>query len=214
MEFGSFNYAPRNTLLHGKMVERHLYDMIPNAWKKLGKSVLPLPIPKPVSASVKARRQSVPARYITASTASAPMITASRVMTRRMSIIFDMNQSNDKNSEQIVSSSIGPNSRQSIQAELPATREYLPGEKMTSSQLDQKNASPFKVPTVPRARKTFPNRPSRISKPFNSKAKTHHSADMIALHNAIIEKNHQKITECIRMSLKDSLFDFLSKKSV
>lgn len=37
---------------------------------------------------------------------------------------------------------------------------------------------------------------------------------MIPMYNAIIEKNHQKITECIRMSLKDSLFDFLSKKSV
>lgn len=45
-KYGTFNYAEPITVLNGNFLERHLYDMIPNAWKELGRSDIPPPIPK------------------------------------------------------------------------------------------------------------------------------------------------------------------------
>lgn len=56
--------AEPNTLLISDMLERHLFDTIPNAWKALGKSVVPPPISKPVAAKKIdiSRRHSVASR--------------------------------------------------------------------------------------------------------------------------------------------------------
>ncbi|XP_055312561.1 MYND-type zinc finger-containing chromatin reader ZMYND8-like [Sitodiplosis mosellana] len=86
-KYGSFNYADAITVLHGNFLERHLYEMIPNAWKELGHSVVPPPIPKskPASATC-ARRMSLPVKQ-TKRNSPVPqeVYTTGCVMTRRMS---------------------------------------------------------------------------------------------------------------------------------
>lgn len=71
------------------MLERHLYDMIPNAWHQLGKKEIPPPIQKPMPASaIRSRRMSVPARMIARETPK-QIVTTGRIMTRRLSMILD-----------------------------------------------------------------------------------------------------------------------------
>lgn len=71
-------------------LERHLFDMIPNAWKQLGKDVVPPSIQKPGSATL-ARRQSVPARRMSTSTSTITSKTSTgRITTRRMSMMDDL----------------------------------------------------------------------------------------------------------------------------
>lgn len=57
MKFGSFHFADSNTPLHVDMLERHLYDMIPNAWKLLGNTMAPPPIPKQAPSKVTPARR-------------------------------------------------------------------------------------------------------------------------------------------------------------
>lgn len=92
------------------MLERHLYDMMPNAWNQLGKSEIPKPIPKPSPASAtKARRQSVPVRKIT----SLIIPASGGIMTRRMSMLFE--PTNSKEEIVSVAKTIKIGRRQSIQ---------------------------------------------------------------------------------------------------
>lgn len=171
MKYRYFNYAAPKTLLHVDMLERHLYDMIPNAWKELGKNVIPKPIPKPVPASATmARRQSVPVRKITAPIM--PVSISGRIMTRRMSMLFEPTTSQD-----IVSAAknIGTGRRQSIQQDemrvgnttikkvtpIPKAMNLNQTKGTTKSSTkdlgkttsNQANDSPFKVPEIPSPRK-------------------------------------------------------------
>lgn len=57
MKFGSFHFADSNTPVQVDMLERHLYDMIPNAWKLLGNTMAPPPIPKQAPSKVTAARR-------------------------------------------------------------------------------------------------------------------------------------------------------------
>lgn len=60
MKFGAFNYSELNTALNVTMLERHLYDQIPGAWKKLGHMDIPAPIPKPIPRCKRSNRKSLP----------------------------------------------------------------------------------------------------------------------------------------------------------
>ncbi|XP_055301655.1 MYND-type zinc finger-containing chromatin reader ZMYND8-like isoform X2 [Sitodiplosis mosellana] len=88
-KYGSFYYADPITVLHCNQLERHLYDTIPNAWKELGRSVVPPSIVKPVPASAtSARRMSMPVHRNKRSFAPPPFVPG-RIMTRRMSSILN-----------------------------------------------------------------------------------------------------------------------------
>lgn len=89
-EYGSFNFAEPNTKLNVQMYERHLFEMIPCAWKKLGKTCVPLSLSKPIPA----RRKSVPAHKIAESQFPPPISGSGRIITRRASTINDNKQSN------------------------------------------------------------------------------------------------------------------------
>lgn len=87
--YGSFNYANTITPLHCNHLERHLYETIPNAWKKLGHSVVPESIPKPMAATATvARRMSMPVQRTEIKT-TPKVYTPGHIMTRRMSAILD-----------------------------------------------------------------------------------------------------------------------------
>lgn len=94
MKFGSFNFAEPFTVLHGNCLDRHLYDMLPNAWKH---PEIPAPIPKTAPAA-SARRKTVITRRKTI-TSIEPKLVASNsggVRTRCTSMVidddFDMNR--------------------------------------------------------------------------------------------------------------------------
>lgn len=79
------------------MLERHLYDTIPDAWKMLGKTCIPPPIPKPMPAPVAAtRRKSVlpPSEPIEHSPAA--ILASGRVITRRLSMIIEKTVESDE----------------------------------------------------------------------------------------------------------------------
>lgn len=44
-EYDTFCYAEPNTMLNPKMLDRYLYDMLPNAWTKLNRTTIPPPLP-------------------------------------------------------------------------------------------------------------------------------------------------------------------------
>lgn len=93
-KYDLFIFAPPNTALRGNFIERHLFDVIPNAWKELGRSESPPPIPKPVAASAtSARRISLPVQQIKQVVSTQP--TLGRIMTRRMSAMVDPITVND-----------------------------------------------------------------------------------------------------------------------
>lgn len=79
------------------MLDRHLYDTIPGAWKMLGHSVVPPPIPKPLSAlAISARRMSLPAQRTKRIFPTPPpqrpppqVFDIGRIMTRRLSAFID-----------------------------------------------------------------------------------------------------------------------------
>lgn len=77
-------------MLNEKMLERHLFEMLPNAWKKLHKTVVPPPIPKPVPAY----QESVPAQEITASDFPPPISGSGRIIKRRVSMFVGNNHAN------------------------------------------------------------------------------------------------------------------------
>lgn len=78
------------------MLERHLYETIPDAWKMLGKQCIPPPIPKPMPAPVATRRKSVlpPSGPIEHSPAA--ILASGRVITRRLSMIIEKTVESDE----------------------------------------------------------------------------------------------------------------------
>lgn len=72
------------------MFERHLFEMIPVAWKNLGKMTEPAKLPKPTTA----RRRSVPTHEITTSEFPPPISGSGRIILRRSSAFHDERQSN------------------------------------------------------------------------------------------------------------------------
>lgn len=83
-KYGPFTYAEPKTPLNVTMLDRHLFDMIPIAWKRDGNVVLPppVPIPKPIPA----RRTSVPARKIKTYDFIPPISGSGRIITQRVSL--------------------------------------------------------------------------------------------------------------------------------
>lgn len=92
-EYGSFSYAQPNVPLNGKMLDRHLFDMVPNAWKKIGKSTIPLSIPKPISA----RRQSMPACVSKPFSVISSISGSGRIIKRRDTLCNKSEQTQDNN---------------------------------------------------------------------------------------------------------------------
>lgn len=90
------------------MMDRHLYDTMPNAWKELGNAVIPLPIPKPYAAGAAtlSRRHSIASQSSMATNAGP--ISARRVDTR----VTGPNPNNAEQSKRVI------NRRQSIQVDI------------------------------------------------------------------------------------------------
>lgn len=88
MKFGSFHFADSNVLLNVNMLERHLYDVIPNAWKLLERSTIPPEIPKSASATNGRRKTTATTtRKSLPSKVAAPMVGGP--FTRRTSMAID-----------------------------------------------------------------------------------------------------------------------------
>ncbi|XP_031635445.1 uncharacterized protein LOC116348555 [Contarinia nasturtii] len=120
-----FNYAEPATFLRGDMLERHLYDTIPNAWKELGKSDVPPPIPAPATV---ARRMSTPVqRSNRQSVMQTPeeLLKTGRCMTRRLSTIMESRPDTPETKKRKVIDTTQKTSayrRQSLQCERPSAR--------------------------------------------------------------------------------------------
>lgn len=78
-KYGSFTYAKPKTTLNVQMIERHLFDMIPNAWKQLGRINIPKTKPIP------ARRKSIAASKIVDVEFAPPISGSGRIISRRAS---------------------------------------------------------------------------------------------------------------------------------
>lgn len=83
MKFGSFHFAQLNTPLNATMLERHLFDMIPGAWKQLGHLEVPALIPKPIPRRKNSRKSIPPLPPV-------PNVAKDPSNTRRLSILFDV----------------------------------------------------------------------------------------------------------------------------
>lgn len=201
-KFGTFNYAQINTLLDIEMLDRHLSNMIPNAGKLLARSSIPSPIPNP---SIKDRRQPVSERRRTPTVTPVAMKKLDRNMTQSMSLNSQKSRLQDVNTRNIESTqkrstSIG------LEQYSPdeATKKYKPKENVIDSA--QKNAS---IQTeTPKKTKNLESSKQNVQKPIIL-----NSPEMVAMFNAIIEKDPEKMNECIQKSLADSLSGFLFKNS-
>ena len=83
MKFGSFNFAKANVLLKEKHLDRHLYEMIPNAWKD---PIIPPEIPPKQVRARNGRRETM-ARIKCEPKNIKPIIGGA--LTRRMSLAID-----------------------------------------------------------------------------------------------------------------------------
>lgn len=97
------------------MMERHLFDMIPGAWKDLGKTVIPPPVLKPIPASATStRRMSLPVQRTKRVFASAHLpVHTSGPITRRMSIF--MERTEGSNTEIIMKTNPKANTNKTIE---------------------------------------------------------------------------------------------------
>lgn len=86
-KYGNFAPAEPNTPLNVQMFERHLFEMIPTAWKKLGKLTMPMPMPMPKPTPT--RRRSVPIHEIATPEFPPPISGSGRIISRRASTFKD-----------------------------------------------------------------------------------------------------------------------------
>lgn len=124
-KYGTFNLAAVNTPLNAHMLERHLYDTIPQAWVALGGTKTPPPIPKPYGAAAAtiSRRHSIadssasrppsPSPIPSPSSSTANTINFRGITLRRMSTRLN---DTDEDSETTIRNII--TRRQSIQVDM------------------------------------------------------------------------------------------------
>ncbi|XP_055301652.1 uncharacterized protein LOC129568114 [Sitodiplosis mosellana] len=84
MKFGSFHFAnSTNLMLNEQHLDRHLYEMVPNAWKN---PIVPPEIPPKPARSTNTRRKTVVTRK---SAPNMPVPIFGGILTRRMSVAID-----------------------------------------------------------------------------------------------------------------------------
>lgn len=86
MKFGSFHFADSGVLLNEHMLERHLYDAIPGAWKMLRSPTIPPAIRKSAS-TITGRRKTTTSRKSLPSKVTVPIVGGP--LSRRMSMAID-----------------------------------------------------------------------------------------------------------------------------
>ncbi|XP_031634366.1 uncharacterized protein LOC116347779 [Contarinia nasturtii] len=159
-KFGSFHFGPKNGRLDVRNLERHLYEMIPGAWKQLGHEYAPKPISKErrqTIASVKGLSSSVGNVHSRRKSIAAN--------TRRLSQTISMDNKKLSMNEATTSFDhsslrIAKPKKQKIYDNLSISshKTVNPPAPITSTNV----VRPFEVPAGQKARKTFPNTPHFI----------------------------------------------------
>lgn len=187
-------------------LDQHLCNMIPNAGKQLARSSIPSPIPNP---SIKVRQQSLSERCRTPSITPISMKKFDRNMTQRMSLSSQKNRLKNLKSTNIAwtqkrSAPIGSEQCSTVEAK----KNCKPIENAIDSHSPRTNESTSKQTETPKKTENLESSKQNVQKSIIL-----NSPEMVAMYNAIIEKDPEKMNECIQKSLADHFSDFFIENS-